>query len=72
MNSRLMIILADQQCKTADQLTISQPREADYAHHFTTGTPGFSDHPVYDHAKYEISVYVVFLEVQCSATIGHL
>jgi hypothetical protein len=28
-----------------DQLTLSQPREADYAHHITTGTLGFSDLP---------------------------
>ena len=27
----------------ADQLTLSQPGGADYAHHITTGTPGFSD-----------------------------
>ena len=26
-----------------DQLTLSQPGGADYAHHITTGTPGFSD-----------------------------
>ena len=29
----------------ADQLTLSQPGRADYAHHITTGTPGFSDLP---------------------------
>jgi hypothetical protein len=29
----------------SDQLTLSQPGGADYAHHFTTGTPGFSDLP---------------------------
>ena len=29
----------------ADQLTLSQPGGADYAHHITTGTPGFSDLP---------------------------
>ena len=29
----------------ADQLTQSQPGRADYAHHSTTGTPGFSDLP---------------------------
>ena len=29
----------------ADQLTLSQPGGADYAHHITTGTPGFSDFP---------------------------
>ena len=29
----------------ADQLTLSQPRGTDYAHHITTGTPGFSDTP---------------------------
>ena len=28
-----------------DQLTLSQPGGADYAHHITTGTPGFSDLP---------------------------
>ena len=26
-----------------DQLTLSQPRGTDYAHHSTTSTPGFSD-----------------------------
>ena len=25
----------------ADQLTLSQPRGADYAYHISTGTPGF-------------------------------
>ena len=30
----------------ADQLTLSQPRRADYAHQITTGTPGFSDLPM--------------------------
>jgi hypothetical protein len=29
----------------ANQLTLSQPGGADYAHHITTGTPGFSDLP---------------------------
>ena len=29
----------------ADQLTLSQPGGTDYAHHITTGTPGFSDLP---------------------------
>ena len=29
----------------ADQLTLSQPEGADYAHQITTGTPGFSDLP---------------------------
>ena len=29
----------------ADQLTLSQPVGADYAHHITTGTPGFADLP---------------------------
>ena len=29
----------------ADQLILSQPGGADYAHHITTGTPGFSDLP---------------------------
>ena len=29
----------------ADQLTLSQPGGADYSHHITTGTPGFSDLP---------------------------
>ena len=29
----------------ADQLTLSQPEETDYAHLITTGTPGFSDLP---------------------------
>ena len=29
----------------ADQLTLSQPGAADYAHHITTGTPGFLDLP---------------------------
>ena len=28
------------------QLTLSQPGGADYAHHITTGTPGFSDLPM--------------------------
>ena len=28
-----------------DQLTLSQPGGADYAHHINTGTPGFSDLP---------------------------
>ena len=28
-----------------DQLTLSQRVGADYAHHITTGTPGFSDLP---------------------------
>ena len=27
----------------AEQLTLSQPGETGYAHHITTGTPGFSD-----------------------------
>ena len=27
----------------AHQLTLSEPAGADYAHHTTTGTPGFSD-----------------------------
>ena len=27
----------------ADQLTLSQPGGADYAHQITTGTPGFSN-----------------------------
>ena len=29
----------------ANQLTLSQPGEADYAQHINTGTPGFSDLP---------------------------
>ena len=29
----------------SDQLTLSQPRGTDYAHHITTGTPRFSDLP---------------------------
>ena len=29
----------------ADQLTLFQPVGTDYAHLFTTGTPGFSDLP---------------------------
>ena len=29
----------------ADQLTLLQPGWVDYAHHITTGTPGFSDLP---------------------------
>ena len=29
----------------ADQLNVSQPGGEDYAHHITTGTPGFSDLP---------------------------
>ena len=29
----------------APQLTLSQPGGADYAHHITTGTPGFSNLP---------------------------
>jgi hypothetical protein len=29
----------------ADQLTLSQPGGADYAHHITTGTPRFLDLP---------------------------
>ena len=29
----------------ADQLTLSQPGGTDYAHHITTGTPGYSDLP---------------------------
>ena len=29
-----------------DQLTLSQPGGAGYAHHITTGTPGFSDLPM--------------------------
>ena len=29
----------------ADQLTLSQPGVADYAHHINTGIPGFSDLP---------------------------
>ena len=29
----------------SDQLTLSQPEGANYAHHFTTGTSGFSDIP---------------------------
>ena len=29
----------------ADQLTLSEPSGADYAHHMTTGIPGFSDPP---------------------------
>ena len=29
----------------ADQLTLSQPRGADYAHLITSGTPGFLDLP---------------------------
>ena len=29
----------------ADQLTLSQLEGTDYAHHITTGTPGFSDLP---------------------------
>ena len=29
----------------ADQLNLSKPEGADYAHHITTGTPGFSDLP---------------------------
>ena len=28
-----------------DKLTLSQPGEANYAHHITNGTPGFSDLP---------------------------
>ena len=30
----------------ADQLTLYQPGGADYAHHITTGTSGFSDLPM--------------------------
>ena len=30
----------------ADQLTLSQPGGANYAHLITTGTPGFSDLPM--------------------------
>ena len=29
----------------ADQLTLSEPGGADYAHHINTGSPGFSDLP---------------------------
>jgi hypothetical protein len=29
----------------ADQLILSQPRRADYAHYIATGTPGFSELP---------------------------
>ena len=29
----------------ADQLTLSQPGGADFAHHITTDIPGFSDFP---------------------------
>ena len=29
----------------ADQLTLSKPGGTDYAHHITTGTPGYSDLP---------------------------
>ena len=28
-----------------DQVTLFQPGGADYSHHITTGTPGFSDLP---------------------------
>ena len=33
----------------ADQFTLSQPGEADYAHHITTGPPGFLDYPMVLH-----------------------
>ena len=36
----------------ADQLTLSQPGRADYAHHINTGTPGFSDLPTALHRTY--------------------
>ena len=60
-----------------DQLTLSQLGETDYAHHITTGTPGFSDLPK---ALYQLSVlvhterlilflfYLVFLYEQKQAT----
>ena len=39
-------VLQPQACRPwgfQDQLTLSQPGGADYAHHITTSTPGFTD-----------------------------
>ena len=56
--NRTKYLMADQGCRPwgcqglpwhpqilEDQLTLSQPGGADYAHHATTGTPRFSDLP---------------------------
>ena len=62
----------------ADQLTLSQPGEADHAKHIATGTPGFSDLPTtldqpeyetYDFIQYETSEGVPFLETYESVTV---
>ena len=39
----------------ADQLTLFQPGETDYAHLITTGTPGFSDLPTALHLVKKLS-----------------
>ena len=41
----------------ADQLTLFQPGETDYAHLITTGTPGFSDLPTALQSGPDISIY---------------
>ena len=40
-----MKIYSSQGLYCAGLLTLSQPEGADYAHHITTGTPGWSDLP---------------------------
>jgi hypothetical protein len=44
-----------------DQLTLSQQGGADYAHHITTDTPGFSDLPTALHLHYAMYVHNVAL-----------
>ena len=42
-----------------DQLTLSQPGEADYAHHITTDTPGLSDLPSTLFSEWLTKAYVI-------------
>ena len=48
----------------SEQLTLSQPGGADYAHHINTGTPGFSDLPTALTFIYLDHAYVVKVKVE--------
>ena len=46
----------------AVQLTLSQPRGPDYAHHITTGTPGFSDFPTALRGTCHLKIHLKIIE----------
>ena len=60
----LLLLPREQGCRSspppplqilADQLTLSQPEGADYAHRITTVTPEFSDPPTYGPDMYSVN-----------------